>query len=406
MTSSFTGGINAPFNVLLQRGLNLLDVTDPVAARQNIGAVGGADLKTLTFGGGLTSGTYNTTSTTTIAVDSDASGAAGKVVKTDANGDLTTTQQLNFGSTGSYIQRVTGTNGAMTIRNTGTGTLQLNSAGTMQLVSAGSGSITTTNGLTVSLANDPYAGHTALSVNTTGANTGSLGLAVTGGATIDTLSLSGALSGTSAAFSGAVSGTTGTFTGAISGTTGTFSDAFSGTSGTFSGAISGTTGTFSGAVSGTNATFTSLKTTAQPSFCLVTSADKSAASAQLISQTPSADILRAVPGFSYSTPVRGVTQQGSLAQVIFPTAGRYFMTVSGKVEGNGKLGLYDGIGSGAQSTTSIVLVNNPSGVTPFTSSIIIDIVAGDTFSLLVTNTVGSSAFTLYAGATWTGYMIG
>ena len=229
MTSSFTGGINAPFNVLLQRGLNLLDVTDPVAARQNIGAVGSADIKTLTFGSGLISGAYDTTTATTLAVDTDSSGAAGKVVKTDANGDLTTTQKLNFGTSGSYIQRVTGTNGAMVVNNTGNGTLQINNnAGAIQLVTAASTSSTTKNGTVIALTNDAAAPHTALIVDGSGGNTGSLGLSVTSGATIDTLSVTGALNAT-----GGLSGTTATFSGALSGTTATFSGALSATSGSF-----------------------------------------------------------------------------------------------------------------------------------------------------------------------------
>jgi hypothetical protein len=302
MTSSFTGGINAPFNVLTQRALNLLDLTDPVAARQNIGAIAASDLKTLTFGYGLVAGTYNPTTAGSVQVDSDAAGSAGKVVKTDTNGDLTTTAKLNFGTSGSYIQRIAGTNGAMSLVNTGSGTLQLNSgAGSLQLVSASSTSSTTKNGTTIALTSDPNASHTALIVDGSGGNTGSLGLSVTQGATIDKLTVSGDLGVTNALTVGGAS--------------------------TLQNLTVSGTGTFQNLTVSNPVTNTSI-----PSFHFIT-ADTS------ISGSSSTAAITHPSGWTAVTTTRGVTAPVN-DYFGFPKSGRYWisLTVFNNTSGSGTAG--------------------------------------------------------------------
>jgi hypothetical protein len=170
---SYSGGLTANWNTLLQRGLNLLDATDPVACRQNIGAVATTD-----FGYGLG------VAGKTISVDATATGGANKVVRTDGNGDLTTAGQLILGSSAlASISRVTGANGTLDITNLGSGAFRLNNGtGIIQLVSgsnfqltaagANPSTITTSAGLDVGLTN-----------GATG-----IGLTVTGGLNADSLS--------------------------------------------------------------------------------------------------------------------------------------------------------------------------------------------------------------------------
>ena len=201
MASSFTGGISAPFNVLLNRELNLYNATDPVACRQNIGAVAIGDLKTLTYGYGLATGTFNPDADGTISVDASATGTAGKVVKTDNNGDLTATNKLNLGGGLSFLNREAGANGTLQMRNTGTGILKLDSAGTLQLSADSTAylqsyeavSIGSYDGTTIQLtAADGTTARTALSVSGTGGYSGSKGLSVVGGTALDALDVSGA----------------------------------------------------------------------------------------------------------------------------------------------------------------------------------------------------------------------
>ena len=170
---SYSGGLTANWNTLLQRGLNLLDVTDPVACRQNIGAVATTD-----FGYGLG------VSGTTISVDATATGAASKVVRTDGNGDLTTAGQLILGSSAlASISRATGANGTLDITNLGSGAFRLNNGtGLIQLVSGGSFQLTAAgeNPSTITTS-------AGLDVGLTNGATGP-GLIVTGGLNADSLS--------------------------------------------------------------------------------------------------------------------------------------------------------------------------------------------------------------------------
>ena len=170
---SYSGGLTANWNTLLQRGLNLLDVTDPVACRQNIGAVATTD-----FGYGLG------VSGTTISVDATATGAASKVVRTDGNGDLTTAGQLILGSSAlASISRATGANGTLDITNLGSGAFRLNNGtGLIQLVSGGNFQLTAagTNPSTITTS-------AGLAVGLTNGATGT-GLTVTGGLNADSLS--------------------------------------------------------------------------------------------------------------------------------------------------------------------------------------------------------------------------
>ena len=427
MASITGGGLTFAYNTFLRRELNLADLTDANAARIVLGLNG-----TLTAGSGLLSsgGAFGTNSANIVfSADMTSTPTANKLVQYDSSGNVHTANQLYLGA--STFTRDATTNGGLQITNTGSGTFSLNNGtGTIQMVSGGpvqftsATTVTSTskNGTTINLTNDASAAHTALIVDASAGNTGSLGMSVVGGATIDALTVTGAMTGSTGAFSGALSGTTGTFTsdvsgvkgtftGDVSGVKGAFTGAVSGTTGTFSGAVSGTTGTFSSTVSGTVATFSYVKQTAQPSFCIVTSADKSAASALLTSQTPSAEPLAAVGGFSYSgTATRGVTQTAHTAQVTFPTAGRYLFTLNASFSGYGTCSWYDGVaggGGGALGTTSIMIYSNStvSGTVNFSRTFIIDIAANDVFTLLITNST-TAAFTMYAGSTLTGYLIG
>jgi hypothetical protein len=124
---TYSGGLTANWSTLLQRGLNLIDATDPVACRQNIGAVSLADVMAVA-------------STT---------GEANKLTKYDTAGDLTTRNKINFGSTTSNMYRNDGVNGTGGILHTGTGLFKIDAGGDVQ-VSANSLSASSLSGTCIS----------------------------------------------------------------------------------------------------------------------------------------------------------------------------------------------------------------------------------------------------------------
>jgi hypothetical protein len=124
---TYSGGLTANWSTLLQRGLNLIDATDPVACRQNIGAVSLAD----------------------VTAAASATGEANKLTKYDTAGDLTTTNKINFGSTTSNLYRNDGVNGTGGVNHTGTGLFKIDAGGDVQ-VSANSLSASSLSGTCIS----------------------------------------------------------------------------------------------------------------------------------------------------------------------------------------------------------------------------------------------------------------
>lgn len=406
MTSSFTGGINTPFNVLLQRGLNLLDVTDPVAARQNIGAFGASDLKTLTFGAGLVAGSFNATSDRSVVVDSTSTAEAGKIVKTDGSGDLTTAQKLNFGSSGSYIQRATGANGSLVIQNggsgafslnNGTGLIQLVSGGGFQFVAATSGSVQTQSGLSVALG----PGSSASSAMT-----------LTGGLSVDSLSgtaISDSATGTSSSIAASTKAlgtvaarkldilTTDAQTVASSSVTlnAVTSGALTATSGSFAtnSVLLGLTANIPLDVTGSARVSGKMLLPAQPSFCWRTTADK-------VSTTATELALDFTTATGAVVPPRGATLSGSNINIGGGNAGRYRVTVSGTVSGNGYVYL------ALNNTTNYYIWNGSSGTEQVSHTFLFDFAVIDIMTLYCrTNAIGT-AFTVGSGFTIAGEMIG
>lgn len=215
MTTSVTGGgLVFSYNTFLQRGLNLLDVQDPATARFNLGvSAANLGLQPLTFGTGLLPGSFNSTSPATIAVNASTNGTASTIASYDSSGSLTTSSALNFGAGLASITRGVGTNGSLSMQNTGAGPVSLlNGQGLVQLVGGGgfsitsgtSGTITTSKGATVTCPSPLVEQGSALSVTLPpGSATGSQALTVTGGATIDAIELTGKLNWSSV-YAGAI----------------------------------------------------------------------------------------------------------------------------------------------------------------------------------------------------------
>lgn len=216
MTTSFTGGgLVFSYNTFLQRGLNLLDVQDPATARSNLGvSAANLGLQPLTFGTGLTTGTFNATSPATIAVNASTNGTASTIASYDSSGNLTTGSALNFGAGLASITRAAGTNGSLSVQNTGSGSVSLLSGtGLVQLVGGGgfsissatSGTISTSQGTTITSPVPLATPGSVLSISLPDASaTGSQALTVSGGATIDEINLTGKLNKKSV-YAGAIS---------------------------------------------------------------------------------------------------------------------------------------------------------------------------------------------------------
>lgn len=406
MTSSFTGGINAPFNVLLQRGLNLLDVTDSTAARQNIGAIGASELKTLTFGSGLVAGTYNATSDRSVVVDSTSTGEAGKVVKTDGTGDLTTSQKLNFGSTGSYIQRASGANGAMVIQNGGSGAFSLNNgSGLIQLVSGGgfqftaatSGSLQTQSGFTVGLGSGSSASSamtitgglnadalsgTAISDSTTGTSSSvaasSNALGIVAARKLDILTTDAQSVASSTVTLNAVT------CGALTATSGAFAT---------NAVLLGQTANIPLDVTGTARVTGKMLLPGQPSFCWRTTVDR-------VSTTATELALDFATATGAVVTPRGASLSGSNINIGGGNAGRYRLTVSGTVSGNGYVYL------AVNNTTNYYIWNGSAGTEQVSHTFLFDFAVIDIVTLYCrTNAIGT-AFTVASGFTIAGEMIG
>ena len=218
MASSVTGGgLVFSYNSMLQRGLNLLDLQDPATSRLNLGITpANLGLQALTFGSGLNSGSYNAVTGSTISVNSSTNGTASTIAAYDSTGGFTTQGNLTLGngttpaatvlninggtaSTLASLTRNSGTNGNLTLQNTGTGIVTIQGAnGPVSIQSLGStATISTMSGTTINAAQAGGASSTALTV--TGPSSG-IGLAVTGGATIDSITgtcISDATNGTS-----------------------------------------------------------------------------------------------------------------------------------------------------------------------------------------------------------------
>ena len=279
MASATGGQLAFNYNTFLSRGNNLLDLSDIPTARANLGL---SSANGLSIGAGLNpSGTtFNFSTPVALSVNSSTNGTASTIAQYDTSGSLTTsgyvnigygtvptTSVLNFnsGTTGALasitrgagtngaltisnsgagglslgatslnggltadtistsgvliiasgstpvastinfnsgtssalgsLSRSTGANGGMLLTNTGTGGVQLNgalvslvSSGLLSFLSATNSTLTTASGTAVNLSAGAT-GSTSLSVNSTGsAGAGNQALAVSGGATIDSLS--------------------------------------------------------------------------------------------------------------------------------------------------------------------------------------------------------------------------
>ena len=212
MASSVTGGgLVFSYNSMLQRGLNLLDLQDPATSRLNLGITpANLGLQALTFGTGLNSGSFNGVTSSTISVNSSTNGTASTIAAYDSSGSFTTGGNLTLGgtvininggtaSTLASLTRGSGTNGNLTLQNTGTGSVTIQGAnGPVNIQSLGStATISTMSGTTINAAQPGGASSVALTV--TGPSSGT-GLVVTGGATIDSITgtcISDATNGTS-----------------------------------------------------------------------------------------------------------------------------------------------------------------------------------------------------------------
>ena len=212
MASSVTGGgLVFSYNSMLQRGLNLLDLQDPATSRLNLGITpANLGLQSLTFGAGLNSGSFNGVTSSTISVNSSTNGTASTIAAYDSSGSFTTGGNLTLGgtvininggtaSTLASLTRGSGTNGNLTLQNTGTGSVTIQGAnGPVNIQSLGStATISTMSGTTINATQPGGASSVALTV--TGPSSGT-GLVVTGGATIDSITgtcISDATTGTS-----------------------------------------------------------------------------------------------------------------------------------------------------------------------------------------------------------------
>ena len=215
MSTSATGGqLVFSYNTFLQRGLNLLDLSDVPTARANLGI---SSANGLTFGAGLSAGAsaFDFSAPVTVTVNSSTTGTASTIAQYDSSGGFTTAGVLNLAAgttpvastinfkcgTSTALGTLTrdfGTNGGMALTNTGTGGLTLTgsllslvSSGLVSVVSATNCTFNSATGTTIGLSAGAT-GQTSLTVNSTGgAGAANQALAVSGGAVIDTLTVSG-----------------------------------------------------------------------------------------------------------------------------------------------------------------------------------------------------------------------
>lgn len=420
MASSVTGGgLVYSYNTFLQRGLNLLDIQDAGTARANLGLSG-----TITWGPGLvsTSGSYTPTSSTTVSVNSSTIGTPSTIAAYDASGNFTTggtLMNIGFGSTPAAstlnfncgtgnplasITRGTGANGALSIQNQGTGLIQLTTGGAIQFTTATSGTVTTQQGLNVGLG----AGSSSLSA-----------LAITGGLSVDAISGSGisdSTTGTSSTIAGSTKAVAtvatsaaarlplagGTLTGpltiasgqslALSGVTVSGNPSFSGGATVTSGqtlALDGVTISGNPSFSGKPAF------PARPSFCYRTPADVSTVNAG-VNYDQAVDFNTGV-----FVPARGCSLSGTSTIAIGNgNAGRYAITISGKVSGNGVVTLFVNgnipyyLWNGATSTTENI-----------SQTFLLDLALIDTLYVSYRSNTQGTAFTVSSGFTISGYQI-
>ena len=250
--SSATGGqLVFNYNTFLQRGLNLLDVADLPTARANLGI---SSANGLNIGSGLLPSvtTFNFSAPVNLSVNASTTGTASTIAQYDASGSLTTsgyvnvgygtvptTSILNFnaGTTGALasITRGVGTNGALTISNSGSGGLILGATSLNGGLTADT--ISTTGVLNVAYGTTPVAstinfnsgtasalGYLVRSTGTNGGmlltNTGTGGITVNG--SLLSFVSSGIVSSVSAT-STSVTSATGTTIGLSAGATGSTS---------------------------------------------------------------------------------------------------------------------------------------------------------------------------------------
>lgn len=422
--ASYFGGLTANYNVLCQRALNLADLTDPAAARFNIGAFGASDTKTLTFGYGLTGTSYTPLTAGSISVDASVTGESNKVVKYTSDGGLivgsatSTLPTISFVNGLCSIARAQGTNGLMTLTNAGSGNL---------IISNGSGDIklNTGSGGVLTLDNRTGAVGGYVTLETGGNLTVSKGLTTPGSVTAATVNstdiiattvTSGTIAGGPSFSDGATvaTGKTLTMSGAYISGTPTFTDGFSAATG-MTLALAGVS--ISGAPTFTGgATFNGpIRSPSFPSFSY---------ELDLLGQAPSPATNGTIQPI-FSKPV--VSPNGavvvnwaigtgigafSVPQMAFQiiTPGRYVFHLTCQVEGNGLVQFGDkytvaGGGYENKNTFSADLVNGTTPRTTYTRAFIFDVPANDIVSVFYKNLVVNSGFTLYS-AFFSGHLLG
>jgi hypothetical protein len=442
--SSATGGqLVFNYNTFLQRGLNLLDCADLPTARANLGI---SSANGLNIGSGLipSGTTFNFSAPVNLSVNSSTTGTASTIAQYDASGSLTTsgyvnvgygtvptTSILNFnsGTTGALasITRGSGTNGALTITNSGSGGLVL---GTTSLNGGFSADTISTSGvLNVAYGTTPVASTISLYSGTTSAlgslsrstgtnggmlltNTGTGGITVNG--SLLSFVSSGIVSSVSAT-STSVTSASGTTVGLTAGVTGTTSLTVNSTGSAGAGnqalAVSGgaTIDTLSGGCISDNAgtsstTAASQKALAkylplgQPSWSLYQSAV-----AMSTSSNPTGLQLFA-PG-TQTASNRSITNNGG--NITPSVQGRYLVTFTGQVNGNGQVSLYLTNNDGGAAGTSYTLWNATATNANVSGSFLWDFTGTSTslnYAAVVT-TANSGTFTINWGS-FVGILIG
>ena len=394
MTSATGGQLVFNYNTFLQRGLNLLDCADLPTARANLGI---SSANGLSIGSGLNpSGTtFNFSAPVALSVNSSTTGTASTIAQYDTSGSLTTsgyvnvgygtaptTSFLNFnaGTTGALasITRGAGTNGALTISNSGSGGLVLGATSLNGGFTADT--ISTSGVLNVAYGTTPVASTISLYSGTTSAlgslsrstgtnggmlltNTGTGGISISGSVlSFVSSGLVSSVSATSTSLTSATGTTIGLSAGATGSTSLTINSTGSAGSGNQALAVSGgaTIDALSGGCISDNAgtsstTAASQKALAkylplgQPSWSLY----QSAVATNLSVQPTGLGLFTSSATQNASN--RSITNNGG--NITPSVQGRYLISFTGQVNGNGQLVLYLTNNDGGALATGYTLWN-------------------------------------------------
>ena len=334
---------------------------------------GGLVLGATSLNGGLAADTLSTSGVLNVALGTT---------------PVASTVNFNSGTSSALgsLSRSTGTNGGMLLTNTGTGGITLNgsllsfvSSGIVSSVSATSTSLTSATGTTIGLSAGAT-GSTSLTVNSTGsAGAGNQALAVSGGATIDTMTVSGAVSANGGLT--VPSGQTLTVNGTIAGS------AYTGLTTLIGNKLDLTTTSAQSVASAV--TFAKpLTLSTQPSWSVYTSTSST-------TLTTGANF---TVNATQMAGTRNITIVGT-GQVQATVAGRYAVTLTGQVSGSGSV-ILAVIVSGTETDYTVW---SGTTATNISCTFLLDMAVGTTVQPFIKATTGT--FTIQ-NSFFSGYMIG